>query len=201
MFKRSRSKGNIPIHRESLFWILSSVSCLLLKPPIMPSLPRVYESIMQNKANFKMGNINISTARTKAYANEQRTMSNERYPKQSQFKPNPSPKLELCSTLSEVEGPIKPNLVAAEPRAKPDSPAHNPFFRPETHVAQSLSQAKLRPQLSRNFASRLFNSLHCGRGLVFATAASAQPDASLQGIWFDTIMSSKYHCSGIDLHR
>jgi len=43
---------------------------------------------MQNKANVKMGNINISTARTKAYAKEQRTMSNERYPKQSQIKAN-----------------------------------------------------------------------------------------------------------------
>ena len=55
-----------------------------------------------------MGNIAISTARTKAYANEQRTMSNERYPKQSQFKPNSSPKLELCSTLSESKGQSNP---------------------------------------------------------------------------------------------
>jgi hypothetical protein len=117
-------------------------------------------------------------------------MSNERHSKQSQFKPNPSPKLELCSTLSEVEGPIKPN-----------PPARNPFFRPETHVARSLSQAKLCPQLSQNFASQSFSSLHCGHGLVFAGAASAQPDAFVQGIWFDTIMPSKYHCCGIDLHR
>jgi len=35
--------------------------------------------IAQNKPNFKMGNINISTARTKAYPKEQRTMNNERY--------------------------------------------------------------------------------------------------------------------------
>jgi len=49
MSKRSRSKANIPIHRESLFWILSPVSCLLPYPPI---LPRIHESIMQNKANF-----------------------------------------------------------------------------------------------------------------------------------------------------
>ena len=34
-----------------------------------------------------MGNINISIARTKAYANEQRTMNNERYPKQTQSNP------------------------------------------------------------------------------------------------------------------
>ncbi len=46
-----------------------------------------HESITQNKANVKMGNINISTARTKAYAKEQRTMTNERYPKQTQSNP------------------------------------------------------------------------------------------------------------------
>jgi len=46
---------------------------------------------MQNKANFKMGNINISTARTKAYAKEQRTMNNERYPEQTQSNPIPLP--------------------------------------------------------------------------------------------------------------
>jgi hypothetical protein len=34
-----------------------------------------------------MGNINISTVRTKAYANEQRTMNNERYSKQTQSNP------------------------------------------------------------------------------------------------------------------
>ena len=53
----------------------------------VPSCLSGYKSIMQNKANFKMGNINISTANTKAYAKEQRTMSNERYSKQSQTKP------------------------------------------------------------------------------------------------------------------
>ena len=34
-----------------------------------------------------MGNINISTARTKAYANEQRTINNEHYSKQTQSNP------------------------------------------------------------------------------------------------------------------
>jgi hypothetical protein len=46
-----------------------------------------YKSIMQNKPNVKMGKMTISTARTKAYAKEQRTMSNERYSKQSQSNP------------------------------------------------------------------------------------------------------------------
>ena len=56
---------------------------------------------MQNKANFKMGNINISTARTKAYANKQRTMSNEHYSKQTQSNPisnaeTPCPAYPIC---------------------------------------------------------------------------------------------------------
>jgi hypothetical protein len=42
---------------------------------------------MQNKANFKMGNINISTAIIEAYASEQRKISNERYSKQRQSNP------------------------------------------------------------------------------------------------------------------
>jgi hypothetical protein len=42
---------------------------------------------MQNKANVKMGNMNISTTRTKTYAKEQRTMSNQRYSKQTQSNP------------------------------------------------------------------------------------------------------------------
>ena len=45
------------------------------------------ELIMQNKPNFKMGNINISTAKTKAYAKKQRAMNNERYSKQTQSNP------------------------------------------------------------------------------------------------------------------
>jgi hypothetical protein len=45
--------------------------------------------IAQNKPNVKMGNINISTATVKAYAEEQRTMNNEHYPKQTQSNPIP----------------------------------------------------------------------------------------------------------------
>jgi len=43
---------------------------------------------MQNKPNVKMGKMNISTAKIKAYAKEQRTMSTARYSKQSQIKAN-----------------------------------------------------------------------------------------------------------------
>jgi hypothetical protein len=79
---------------------------------------------MQNKANVKMGKMTISTATTKAYAKKQRTMTNEYYSKQTQT----NPKLEICSTLSEVEGPIKPN-----------SPTRNPFFRPKIELCSTLS--------------------------------------------------------------
>jgi len=41
------------------------------------------------KPNFKMGNINLSTATVKAYAKEQRTMNNERHSKQTQSNPIP----------------------------------------------------------------------------------------------------------------
>ena len=90
MSKRSRSKANIPAHRASLFWILSPVfcflpktpipahraslfwilspvSCLLLYPPILPSLPRIHGSIMQNKPNFLKTKTNATFFAAKVY--------------------------------------------------------------------------------------------------------------------------------------
>jgi hypothetical protein len=43
---------------------------------------------MQNKAKVKIGKMNISIATIKDYDNEQRTINNKRYSKQTQFKPN-----------------------------------------------------------------------------------------------------------------
>jgi len=43
--------------------------------------------IAQNKPNVKIGKMKISTARTKVYPKEQRPMTNERYPKQTQTNP------------------------------------------------------------------------------------------------------------------
>jgi len=43
---------------------------------------------MQNKANVKIGKMNISIATIKDYGKKQRTINNERYSKQSQFKAN-----------------------------------------------------------------------------------------------------------------
>ena len=60
-------------------------------PPLfcsfVPSCPRGPQSFLQNKPNFKMGKMTISTATLKAYANEQRTMNNEHHSKQTQSKP------------------------------------------------------------------------------------------------------------------
>jgi hypothetical protein len=42
---------------------------------------------MQNKANFKIGKIDISIAIIKDYDNKRRTINNELYSKQSQSKP------------------------------------------------------------------------------------------------------------------
>ena len=91
------------------WWLIHSQWSEPREPPIHPSLPRIHRSsvvhltnvqllcvlcdlcglkpFLQNKANVKMGNINISTPRTKAYANKQRTMNNKRYSKQSQSNP------------------------------------------------------------------------------------------------------------------
>jgi hypothetical protein len=74
--RKNKPKTNpIPPHRESIENRVSSIK--------YPAL------FMQNKPNFKMGNIDISTASTKSYANEQRTINNERYSKQTQTKPIP----------------------------------------------------------------------------------------------------------------
>jgi len=90
--------------------------------PTQPLFPQRFTPVLRsapppktnpNEPNVKVGKMNISIAAVKPYANEQRPMNNERYSKQTQFKPNSSPKLEPCSTLSEVEGPIKPNSISS----------------------------------------------------------------------------------------
>ena len=71
----------------------------------------------------------------------QRTTNNEHQtlPKTNPIKPNSSPKLELCSTLSEVERPIKPN--SPTPPQNPQnslknkaSPPKIEFFTPRCSI-------------------------------------------------------------------
>jgi len=66
-----------------------------------------------NKPNFKMGNINISTEIITAYADEQRTINNERPSKQTQF-----------IAAKPMAKPERTQPVAAKPCAKPDHPVY-----------------------------------------------------------------------------
>jgi hypothetical protein len=53
--------------------------------------PKAESSIIaQNKPNVKIGKMTISPATTKPYLNEQQTMNNERYSKQTQSNPIPA---------------------------------------------------------------------------------------------------------------
>ncbi len=88
MSKRSRSRANIPIHREPLFWILPPVFCLLPLPPILPRLPRIHESIMQNKPNSFEAINNATCFSTRVYANKRPRSARK---KQSQSNPIPPP--------------------------------------------------------------------------------------------------------------
>jgi hypothetical protein len=57
---------------------------------------------MQNKANVKIGKMNISLSAIKDYNNEQRKISNEHYSKQSQTKPiSNGASMPLCGAQQE----------------------------------------------------------------------------------------------------
>jgi len=113
--KRSAYPGSRGIHRQTVFCLLYSISCLLSFTQIpYPTTPLQLSSVLyksphsaQNKPNVKMGNINISTAIVKAYANKQRTMNNERCSKQTQSNPIPASRERPAirnPALSGVEG-------------------------------------------------------------------------------------------------
>ena len=115
METEATTKTPIPIHRESVFYLLSPVFC-----PTLPSFPDCRRStnveralqigpFLQNKANFKIGKMNISTVITKAYANEQPTTNNEHDSKQTQSAPlgtaeGPSLKIHTPFTLLAQDG-------------------------------------------------------------------------------------------------
>jgi len=93
----SPAHAGIPIRREPI--INHQLSIVNIQSPPEPRQnhptstiqacpPKAESSIItQNKPNVKIGKMNISAATVKAYANEQRTMNNERYPKQTQSNP------------------------------------------------------------------------------------------------------------------
>jgi hypothetical protein len=76
--------------------------CLPLPPAgALQMSSALYKSSLfaQNKPNVKMGNIDVSAARTKAYAKKQRTINNERYSKQTQSNPIPPPPGSVRQTI------------------------------------------------------------------------------------------------------
>ncbi len=99
MENEAATKTPIPTHRESVFSLLSPVSGLRSSVVHLTNVPLLcvlcdlcgLKPFLQNKANVTMGNINISTARTKAYANKQRTMNTELDSKQTPSNPIPPP--------------------------------------------------------------------------------------------------------------
>jgi len=113
-------------------WLIYSQCPETPKLPIPPTLPHIAlfsgilladalllcvlcelcgcNSIMQNKANVKMGNINISTVTTKCYVNKQRTMNNERHSKQTQSNPIPPTQYAIRNTQYEEQTQSKPIL-------------------------------------------------------------------------------------------
>ena len=74
-----------------------------------PGHSKKTKPIEPNQTQFQNGQYKHKYGKNKGLC--QRTTNNEqqRSFKTNPIKPNPGPKLELCSTLSEVEGPIKPN--------------------------------------------------------------------------------------------
>jgi hypothetical protein len=62
---------------------------------------------MQNKANVKIGKMNISVATIKDYDKKQRTITNERYSKQTQSKPISNATTAFSSEQSEYRISLK----------------------------------------------------------------------------------------------
>ena len=84
MSKRSRSKANILIHRESIFSILSPVFCILYSA-FSPSCLCGNQSIMQNKPNFPKPKTNATLFPAKDYENDARPAARKNKPNQTQF--------------------------------------------------------------------------------------------------------------------
>jgi len=121
-------------------WLINSQRPETPKLPIPPILPHIglfssippadalllcvlcelcgCTSIMQNKANVKMGKMNISTVTTKCYVNKQRTMNHERHSKQTQSNPIPSRPTSVQRLSSLVRRPssvLPPSRSAIRP--------------------------------------------------------------------------------------
>jgi hypothetical protein len=146
MSKRSRSKANIPIHRESLFWILSPASCLLPEPPILPSLLRIHESIMQNKPNCCKDKTNAIPFTRRIYGNKPPHPARK---KQTQSNPIPPP-----PPITSFAAPHTFSCSRLTPR---DSPFLSHRGRSIAKIPQNTNKSTQRPSLcfQRQVKSRL----------------------------------------------
>jgi hypothetical protein len=92
---------------------------------------------MQNKPNVKIGKMTISTVATKPYPNEQRTINNEHYSKQTQTNPKLSPPTQYAirDTQYAIRHPKYDIRIHPPPRR--GSPAWN---LTQTLTAGQLSQ-------------------------------------------------------------
>jgi len=145
----------------SVSCLLPSVSCLLPYPPIQPSLPRIHESIMQNKANFKIGNINISITRTKAYANESASGGNNEQ-----------------RTLSKTK-PIKPNspapLLRRERIQNLGAKRISRFIGPASKIENLVSRIKHLPHFAVHSRLHYAKQSQCQNGQYNHKYSSNKP--------------------------
>ena len=131
-----------PQHHPAKSFLKSPLSLYFLVPSCLSG----YESILQNKPNFKMGNINISTARTKAYAKESASGGNNE--QRTLFKTNP----------------IKPNSSRRSRIPPLPKPPPLPKFRP--HFPSAKFSLRL-----RNTRYAIRNTLHEIRHPTYETRA------------------------------
>ena len=124
---------------------------------LAPSWLSGYKSIMQNKANFKMGKIAISKAPIKAYVDKQRTMSNERYQKQTQSNPIP-PSYISSTTRIAASRPIESRQFC---RYQPNT-LHIPVFSQKTQERAVLGDFMGRPQDIARSRGTFFESFAAG---------------------------------------
>src|SRR3990170_38451 len=122
MSKRSRSKANIPIHRESLFCILSPVFRLLPNTPILPTLPPIHQSILQNEPNLCNVKMTLNLCCEKYYEKTPPRRPRKNKPKQTQFPLHFQHQDEKNTPLppSPLTSPLKPcNLSPIIPQKGP----------------------------------------------------------------------------------
>jgi hypothetical protein len=108
---------------------------------------RGHQSIMQNKPNVKMGNINISTVRTKAYPKEQRTMNTELDSKQTQTNPISHPQIINCQSSIINLNPPAP-LLRRERIQNLGAKRISRFIGPASKIENPVSRIKHLPHFA-----------------------------------------------------